>query len=131
MSTRSKRGQAIEPITNIPSELSDAPPIKKPRISKVVATIPGAEYVSNPNLPACESDSNGLKGQTFLNFVYNQLKTGSSEGVTSPKVYIMMGPPGAGKSTIKKTFAILGPSFVIVNVDIILTFSLFSDLVHL
>jgi predicted kinase len=95
----------MEPITDIPPELSDAP-IKKPRKPKAISSIPGAEYVSDPSLPPCETDADGLKGQTFLNFVYNQLKNGTSEGVSSPKVYIMMGPPGAGKSTIKKTFNI-------------------------
>jgi predicted kinase len=108
MSTRrSTRGQPIEPITDIPAELSDEP-IRRPRKSKPIVTssIPGSEYVSDPNLPPCETDSEGLKGQTFLNFVYNQLKNGTSEDVSSPKVYIMMGPPGAGKSTIKKSFNI-------------------------
>jgi len=103
---RSTRGQPIDPITDIPPELSDAP-IKKPRKSKpftMPTSIPGSEYVSDPSLPPCETDADGLKGQTFLNFVYNQLKKGTS--VDAPTVYIMMGPPGAGKSTIKKTFDI-------------------------
>ena len=103
---RSTRGNPIEmSIGNIPPELSDAP-VKRPRKSKptTISAVPGSEYVSDPNLPPCETDADGLKGQTFLNFVYNQLKKGSS--VDSPKVYIMMGPPGAGKSTIKKSFDI-------------------------
>ncbi len=103
---RSTRGTPIETPIEIPPELSDAP-IKRPRKPKPVtmsASVPGTEYVSDPSLPACETDADGLKGQTFLNFVYNQLKKGSS--VDSPTVYIMMGPPGAGKSTIKKTFNI-------------------------
>jgi predicted ABC-type ATPase len=81
--------------------------IKRPRKSKpftMPASVPGTKYVSDPSLPACETDAEGLKGQTFLNFVYNQLKKGTGEA--SPTVYIMMGPPGAGKSTIKKTFNI-------------------------
>lgn len=105
-STRaSTRGNPIEtPIENIPAELSDEP-IKRTRKPKpTIASIPGSEYVSDPSLPVCETDSDGLKGKTFLNFVYNQLKKGTS--VESPKVYIMMGPPGAGKSTIKKSFDI-------------------------
>jgi predicted kinase len=109
---RSTRGNPIEtPIETpieIPPELSDAP-IKRPRKSKpftIPASVPGSEYVSDPNLPACETDAEGLKGQTFLNFVYNQLKKGNNEGANLPTVYIMMGPPGAGKSTIKKTFNI-------------------------
>lgn len=107
MTTRaSKRGQPIEPIGYIPPELSDNP-IKRPLKSKPIETsIPGSEYVSDPNLPACETDAEGLKGDTFLNFVYNQLKNGTSEGASLSTVYIMMGPPGAGKSTIKKTFNI-------------------------
>jgi predicted kinase len=107
-STRSTtKGNPIEPIIeNIPPELSDEP-IKRPRKTKpTIASIPGSEYVSDTSLPACETDSDGLKGKTFLNFVYNQLKVGSNQGITTPKVYIMMGPPGAGKSTIKKTFDI-------------------------
>jgi predicted kinase len=105
---RSTRGNPIETPIEIPPELSDAP-IKRPRKSKpftVPVSVPGSEYVSDPNLPPCETDADGLKGQTFLNFVYNQLKKGTSEGTSSPTVYIMMGPPGAGKSTIKKTFDI-------------------------
>lgn len=107
-STRSTtKGNPIEPIIeNIPPELSDEP-IKRPRKTKpTITSIPGSEYVSDTSLPACETDSDGLKGKTFLNFVYNQLKVGSNQGITTPKVYIMMGPPGAGKSTIKKTFDI-------------------------
>jgi len=110
MSTRrSTRGQPIDPMTDIPPELSDEPK-RRPRkpktsvVSSMPSAIPGSEYVSDPSLPPCETDSEGLKGQTFLNFVYNQLKKGTS--VDAPKVYIMMGPPGAGKSTIKKTFDI-------------------------
>lgn len=104
--TRSTRSRPIETsIENIPAELSNEP-IKRPRKSKAIVpeTIPGSEYVTDPSLPPCEIDSEGLKGQTFLNFVYNQLKKGTS--VDTPKVYVMMGPPGAGKSTIKKTFNI-------------------------
>ena len=102
---RSTRGNPIEAPIEIPPELSDEP-VKRPRKPKAIVaeSIPGSEYVSDPNLPPCETDAEGLKGQTFLNFVYNQLKKGTSTG--SPAVYIMMGPPGAGKSTIKKTFDI-------------------------
>lgn len=102
---RSTRGNPIEVPIEIPPELSDEP-IKRPRKSKAIVaeSIPGSEYVSDPSLPPCETDIEGLKGQTFLNFVYNQLKKGTS--VDIPKVYVMMGPPGAGKSTIKKTFDI-------------------------
>ena len=105
LTRRSTRSNPVEtPIENIPPELSDEP-IKRPRkIRPATPSVPGSEYVSDPNLPACEADVDGLKGQTFLNFVYNQLKKGSS--VDSPNVYIMMGPPGAGKSTIKKSFDI-------------------------
>jgi predicted kinase len=111
---RSNRGNPIETPIEIPPELSDEP-VKKPRKAKpptIPASVPGSEYVSDPSLPPCESDADGLKGQTFLNFVYNQLKKGNSE--ESPTVYIMMGPPGAGKSTIKKTFNIIN----YVNIDL-------------
>jgi len=105
--SRSTRNNPIEtPVENIPAELSDEP-IRRPKKAKMSAvpeSIPGSEYVSDPSLPPCETDSEGLKGQTFLNFIYNQLKKGTS--VEFPKVYIMMGPPGAGKSTIKKSFDI-------------------------
>jgi predicted kinase len=108
MTTRRRtRGNPIEtPIEPIPPELSNEP-IKRQRKSKpftMPASEPGSEYVSDPSLPPCETDAEGLKGQTFLNFVYNQLKKGTS--VDIPKVYVMMGPPGAGKSTIKKSFDI-------------------------
>lgn len=120
MSTRRiTRGQPIEPITDIPPELSDEP-IKRPRkqrtsiaSSAAATSIPGSEYISDPSLPPCETDAEGLKGQTFLNFVYNQLKKGTS--VDAPKVYIMMGPPGAGKSTIKKNFNI--DNYVNIDLD--------------
>jgi predicted kinase len=100
MSTRIRRGEPI-PELEVPAELSDAP-IRRPR--KITASVPGTEYVTDPSLPQCETDADGLKGETFLRFVYNQLKSGT--GVEKPTVYIMMGPPGAGKSTIKKTFNI-------------------------
>jgi predicted ABC-type ATPase len=108
LTRRSTRSNPIESrIENIPSELSDTL-IKRPKKPKTItqSSVPGSEYVSDPTLPPCETDIEGLKGQTFLNFVYNQLKKGSNEGIISPKVYIMMGPPGAGKSTIKKSFDI-------------------------
>lgn len=118
--TRSTRRNSSQlSLTNIPPELSDEP-IRRPRKPKpnftavAPSSIPGSEYVSDPSLPSCETDSDGLKGQTFLNFVYNQLKNGTSQDVNSPTVYIMMGPPGAGKSTIKKTFNISN----YVNVDL-------------
>jgi len=104
--TRNTRSNPTKTPIVIPPELSDEP-IKRPRKTKpftMPASEPGSEYVSDPSLPPCETDADGLKGQTFLNFVYNQLKQGNSED--SPTVYIMMGPPGAGKSTIKKTFDI-------------------------
>lgn len=104
--TRSTRSKPIAAsIENIPAELSNEP-IKRPRKPKAIVaeSIPGSEYVSDPSLPPCETDTEGLKGQTFLNFVYNQLKKGTS--VDIPKIYVMMGPPGAGKSTIKKSFDI-------------------------
>lgn len=94
MSTRSRRGEPLPEIP-IPPELSDIKP------KKIKASIPGTEYVNDPT---CESDADGLKGEVFLNYVYNQLKTGTP--VEQPTVYIMMGPPAAGKSSIKRTFNI-------------------------
>lgn len=111
MSTRSTRRNPVEtPIENIPSELLDEP-IRRPRKPK--ASIPNLEYIPDPDLPPCETDEDGLKGQTFLNFMYNQLKQGTT--TETPKVYIMMGPPGAGKSTIKKSFNI--DNYVNIDLD--------------
>jgi predicted ABC-type ATPase len=96
MSTRSRRGEPIPEIP-IPLELQD----KKPK--KVKEPIPESEYIRNPE---CESDADGLKGEVFLNYVYRQLVSGSNDSSSAsadkPTVYIMVGPPASGKSTIKK-----------------------------
>ena len=93
MSTRSRRGEPIPEIP-IPVELQD----KKPK--KVKEPVPESEYIRNPE---CESDADGLKGEVFLNYVYRQLVSGSaSASADKPTVYIMVGPPASGKSTIKK-----------------------------
>ena len=87
----------------------DDKPIKTKRAPKTSTTteIPGTEYVSNFSIGYCESDSDGLKGEVFAQFVYNKLKNVDADYVGSqPKVFIMMGPPGAGKSTIKRQFDI-------------------------
>jgi predicted kinase len=87
----------------------DDKPIKTKRAPKTSTTteIPGTEYVSNFSIGDCESDSDGLKGEVFAQFVYNKLKNVDADYVGSqPKVFIMMGPPGAGKSTIKRQFDI-------------------------
>lgn len=94
------------------STVIEQPPTK---IAKIVKNNPGTEYVSDISNPECQSDSNGLKGEVFAQFVYNQLKhVNPGEAVTSPKIYIMIGPPGAGKSTIKRNFPITN----YVNIDL-------------
>ncbi len=105
MSQRSRRGEPLPDIP-IPPELMD----KKPK--KVTASTPGTEYVTDPT---CESDAEGLKGEVFLNYVYRQLKSVESAAtVERPICYIMMGPPAAGKSSIKRTFNITN----YVNIDL-------------
>jgi len=105
MSQRSRRGEPLPDIP-IPPELMD----KKPK--KVTASTPGTEYVTDPT---CESDAEGLKGEVFLNYVYRQLKSVKSAAtVERPTCYIMMGPPAAGKSSIKRTFNITN----YVNIDL-------------
>jgi predicted kinase len=105
MSQRSRRGEPLPDIP-IPPELMD----KKPK--KVTASTPGTEYVTDPT---CESDAEGLKGEVFLNYVYRQLKSVESAAtVERPTCYIMMGPPAAGKSSIKRTFNITN----YVNIDL-------------
>jgi predicted kinase len=108
MSQRSRRGEPLPDIP-IPPELMD----KKPK--KVTASTPGTEYVTDPT---CESDAEGLKGEVFLNYVYRQLKSvesaESAATVERPTCYIMMGPPAAGKSSIKRTFNITN----YVNIDL-------------
>lgn len=100
MSTRSRRGEPIPEIP-IPLELQD----KKPK--KVKEPVPESEYIRNPE---CESDADGLKGEVFLNYVYRQLVSGSeshdSASADKPTVYIMVGPPASGKSTIKKRMSL-------------------------
>lgn len=107
MSTRSRRGEPLPEIP-IPPELQDIKPKRK-----VIASIPGTEYVSDPT---CESDADGLKGEVFLNYVYRQLKVMNSEAplVETPTCYILMGPPAAGKSSIKRKFNITN----YVNIDL-------------
>jgi predicted kinase len=87
------------------------------RLPKTSTTtgIPGTEYVSNFSISDCETDSDGLKGEVFAQFVYNKLKNIDLDYVHErPKVFIMMGPPGAGKSTIKRQFDIKN----YVNIDL-------------
>ena len=95
----------------------DEPPSKRQRIQKTTVStrnIPGTEYVSNPAIGDCESDSDGLKGEVFSQFVYNKLKNIDTDYTGTPQVFIMMGPPGAGKSTIKRQFNIKN----YVNIDL-------------
>lgn len=87
----------------------DEKSIRVKRLPKTSTTtgIPGTEYVSNFSIGDCESDSDGLKGEVFAQFVYNKLKNVDPDYVASQqKIFIMMGPPGAGKSTIKRQFDI-------------------------
>ena len=108
MSTRSRRGEPLPeiPLDQLPAELRDVKPKK---------AAPVAEYIA-PD-PTCESDAEGLKGEVFLNYVYKQLKSVKAESAATtdrPTVYIMMGPPAAGKSSIKRTFNITN----YVNIDL-------------
>lgn len=81
-------------------------PISADNVEKTIE-IPGTEYVSNLGIDDCESDSDGLKGEVFAQFIYNKLKNIEPDYVKRiPQVFIMMGPPGAGKSTIKRQFNI-------------------------
>jgi hypothetical protein len=101
MSTRSRRGEPLPEIP-IPAELQDRKPIK------VKASVAGTEYVTDPT---CETDADGLKGEVFLNYIYRQLRvlndsSSSSSSSDRPCVYIMIGPPASGKSSIKRTFNI-------------------------
>jgi len=97
-------GEASPIISDI-----DEKSIRVKRLPKTSTTtgIPGTEYVSNFSIGDCESDSDGLKGEVFAQFVYNKLKNVDPDYVASQqKIFIMMGPPGAGKSTIKRQFDI-------------------------
>lgn len=102
-STRSM-GEPAPIITDI-----DEKPVRPKRLPKTSTPteIPGTEYVSDFSIGDCESDSDGLKGEVFAQFVYNKLKNIDPDYVErTPQVFIMMGPPGAGKSTIKRQFDI-------------------------
>lgn len=124
--TRSNR---LEPTNMVESlnesaasmTVEDRPITKKSYASKTrkIRDNPGTEYVSNIQIEDCESDSDGPKGKVFANFVYNKLKNINSmsieeAGEAVPKIYIMVGPPGAGKSTIKRNFNIIN----YVNIDL-------------
>lgn len=111
-----KRLREQEPIQTLSF---DETPIKKQmtsnKFTKIVRENPGTEYVSNVQIDDCQSDSDGLKGEVFSNFVYNKLKHMDSNKVeTVPNIYIMIGPPGSGKSTIKRNFNITN----YVNIDL-------------
>jgi len=98
---------------------STAPKSKRKTKATIVRDFPGAEYVSNVQIEDCESDEQGSKGVVFANYVYNKLKHVdptqiSAASASRPKVYIMVGPPGAGKSTIKRNFNITN----YVNIDL-------------
>ena len=69
--TTRSMGEAPPIITDI-----DDKPIRTKRLAKTRTTteIPGTEYVSNFRIGDCESDSDGLKGEVFAQFVYNKLK---------------------------------------------------------
>ena len=110
MTTRRSTRLSGEPAPMI-VDIDDKPiKSKRPPKTTMLETarqVPGTEYVSNLNIGDCESDSDGLKGEVFAQFVYNKLKNVDPDYVGSqPKVFIMMGPPGAGKSTIKRQFDI-------------------------
>lgn len=106
--TRSTRSLVTEPLISLPE------PPESQKISRLVNKTPGSEYVTNVANPDCESDSDGLKGEVFAQFVYNQLKHPDASYSGPPKIFIMMGPPGAGKSTIKRQFDIKN----YVNIDL-------------
>lgn len=94
----------------------DDKPIRTKRPAKTIAReVPGTEYVSDLSISDCQSDSDGLKGEVFAQFVYNKLKFVEPDYVGgTPQAFIMMGPPGAGKSTIKRQFDIKN----YVNIDL-------------
>lgn len=107
------------PSEDMSSLYSDETPKKKQmttnKFTKIVRENPGTEYVSNIQIDDCKSDSDGLKGEVFSNFVYNKLKHIEPSKVESaPNIYIMIGPPGSGKSTIKRNFNITN----YVNIDL-------------
>lgn len=126
ISTRSsKRLRGEEPIQSISENIANLSVEQTPRkkqmttnkFTKIIRENPGTEYVSNIQIGDCQSDSNGLKGEVFSNYVYNKLKNINSSQTTvetQPKIYIMIGPPGAGKSTIKRNFNITN----YVNIDL-------------
>lgn len=90
-------------------------PKQSRKFSVLTREVPGTEYVSNLGISDCESDSNGLKGEVFAKYVYNKLKNVDPDYVErKPQVFIMMGPPGSGKSTIKRQFEIKN----YVNIDL-------------
>ena len=110
--TTRSMGEAPPIITDI-----DDKPLrtKRPPKTRTTMEIPGTEYVSNFSIGDCESDSDGLKGEVFAQFVYNKLKNVDSTYIgVKPQVFIMMGPPGSGKSTIKRQFDIKN----YVNIDL-------------
>jgi len=108
-------GEPAPMITDIDEKpvRSKRPP--KTNMLEATTKVPGTEYVSDFNIGDCESDSDGLKGEVFAQFVYNKLKNIDPDYVErTPQVFIMMGPPGAGKSTIKRQFDIKN----YVNIDL-------------
>lgn len=110
MTTRRSTRLSGEPAPMI-VDIDETPirPKRPPKTSmlETAREVPGTEYVSNLSIGDCESDSDGLKGEVFAQFVYNKLKNIEANYVeTTPQVFIMMGPPGAGKSTIKRQFDI-------------------------
>lgn len=120
---RSSRLKGEDSINISNSTILDEPPIKIRKINKesptsiteIARDIPGIEYVSNVNIDDCESDSDGLKGEVFAQYVYKKLKHINSDSTDEiPQIFIMMGPPGAGKSTIKRQFDIKN----YVNIDL-------------
>ena len=106
MSTRRSARLTGEPAPLILD--TEDKPIRPKRAPKTIAReVPGTEYVSDLSISDCQSDSDGLKGEVFAQFVYNKLKNVEPDYVErKPQVFIMMGPPGAGKSTIKRQFDI-------------------------
>lgn len=122
MTTRRSTRLSGEPLPTLPDNTNDKP-IRPKRdsiavsssVSRITRDVPGTEYVSDFRMNDCESDSDGLKGEVFAKYVYNQLKNIDSEDIdTIPNAYIMMGPPGSGKSTVKRQFNIRN----YVNIDL-------------
>lgn len=115
-STRLTEKSPIIPTTELSEDFSNMTIDDSKKMTRIARTTPGTEYVSDIRISDCESDSDGLKGKVFAEFVYNQLKHVEEPDYTTmiPKIYIMMGPPGAGKSTIKRQFNIKN----YVNIDL-------------